>query len=135
MLAQTARSAYQTHTSASAAVLPQVSIVLVVSATTPSPVARLSTAVATCKEHGAELLVAWNGPRTFLRSLENAFPSVAFVTTEAEDAGVRALRAHACSLASGNLVSIVPDTQPLDESWFSRRLGGGMSRWSEGDGA
>ena len=134
MLAQSVRSTHQTHTTASSAVLPQVSIVLVISTATPSPAARVSTAVATCRERGAELLVAWSGPRAGLRSLENAFPSVPFVTTDDEAASVRALRAHACGLATGNLVSIIPETLPLDESWFSRRLGGSVSRWSEGDG-
>ena len=135
MLAQSARSAPQTHDSASAAVLPQMSIVLVVSPTTPSPAARLSAAVATCREHGAELLVAWNGTRTQLRSLENAFPSVRFVTADAEQGGVRALRAQACAQATGDLVSMVPESQPLDESWFVRRFGGAVAAWREGDSA
>ena len=135
MLAHSARPAHQSHDSASAAVLPQMSIVLVVSPATPSPAARLSAAVATCREQGAELLVAWNGPRTQLRSLESAFPSVRFVTTESETAGVRALRAHACTLATGDLVTMVPESQPLDESWFVRRFGGVAAAWRDGDSA
>lgn len=133
MLAQSARSAHHRH-DATVAVLPQMSIVLVVSPTTPSPAARLSAAIATCKEHGAELLVAWHGPRTQLRTLEGAFPSVRFVTSEAGDDGVRALRAQACALATGDLVSLVPESQPLDESWFVRRLGR-VAAWREGDSA
>lgn len=135
MLAQSARSAHLTHDAASAAVLPQLSIVLVVSPATPSPAARLSAAVATCREQGAELLVAWDGPRAQLRSLEGAFPSVRFVTVEPETAGVRALRAHACTQATGNVVTMVPESQPLDESWFVRRFGGATAAWRDGDSA
>lgn len=134
MLAQSARSTHPNHAIVATPGMPQVSIVLVVSAMTPWPAARVSSAVSTCKEHGAELLVAWSGPRAVLRSLENAFPSVRFVAAESEDIDVRALRALACALATGDLVSIVPESQPLDESWFARRVGT-RAGWRDGDSA
>ena len=134
MLAQSARSAHPTHAIVAAPGMPQVSIVLVVSATTPWPAARVSSAVSTCKEHGAELLVAWSGARAILRSLESAFPSVRFVSAETEDGDVRALRSLACAIATGDVVSIVPESQPLDESWFARRIGA-RAGWREGDSA
>jgi hypothetical protein len=134
MLAHSARSTHPTHAIVAAPGTPQVSIVLVVSAMTPWPAARVSSAVSTCKEHGAELIVAWKGARAILRSLESAFPSVRFVTAESEDVDVRALRALASALATGDVVSIVPETQPLDESWFARRVGA-KAGWREGDSA
>lgn len=131
MLAQSAHSDRASLDSTSA-VVPRMSIVLVISATTPSPAARVSSAVAICREHGAELLVAWNGLRTQLRSLESAFPSVRFVTSETEGAGVHALRGQACAQATGDVVSLVPETQALDDSWFARRLGHGIVARREG---
>lgn len=135
MLAQSARSAHVNHDAVSPTALPRMSIVLVLSAATPSPAARLSSAIAACREHGAELLVAWNGSRAQLRSLESAFPSVRFVTPEAESAGVRALRAQACAQATGDLVALVGEAQSLDESWLARRFGGVLPARREGDSA
>lgn len=132
LAAQPVRTTRLLDASATHTAMPQVSIVLVVSSATPSPAARVSTAITACKEHGAELLVAWCGPRAALRSLETAFPAVRFVTADGDDVDVRALRTRACQLAEGDVVSVVSESQPLDETWFARRLGVESRAWREG---
>ena len=137
MLAQSARSSRYLTASATLTAMPQVSVVLLVSPATPAPAVRLASAVSTCKEHGAELLVAFAGPRAALRSLESAFPSVRFVTAEGDDVDLRALRVQACQVATGDLVSVVHETQALDETWFARHLGASEAKaaWREGGSA
>jgi hypothetical protein len=48
---------------------------------------------------------------------------------------VRALRAQACAVATGDLVVVVPEHQPVDETWFARRLAGGVREQRAGDTA
>lgn len=132
LAAQPVRSTRHLNASVPPLAMPRVTIVLVVSPATPSPAARVSAAVAASKQYGAELLVAWCGSRATLRPLETAFPAIRFVTGDTDDVDVRALRARACQLADGDLVSVVNDTQPLDESWIARRLGGEARGWREG---
>ena len=70
-----------------------------------------------CRENNAQLVVM-RGSEDGLQELLDKFPAVVFASANAS-AGSSVLRSVGVSLASGDIVAITDDSQPLGDDWVA----------------